>query len=415
MFTTLLSNLQTLISTRFLVASFFPTLAFWFGHAAMLYFLNAPFQKFVQSTIGQTSGLAVLLTASALVAIALTAYAESALLPAIQSLMEGNWSQWLVSLFSPPQVKRYERLTQEIVENHALRGAYAAGGQTLAERWRDDLRIARIYGTTHVAPNNYTMRNESAVRVTKLSRYRLRSRAISANQIQDAVSRLVIDLRANNADQRGPDDDNALEKVRELLWELVDYATDFAVAQYRLLVSIRESSYGAFPFAPTRIGNIARSVQNYAIKRYNFNFEFFWSRLQLIVQRDKEFAPLLQAAKTQLDFLISCSVLSFVWAAFWVPWLYFSSGPMWIFVAVAVAGPLAAYGWYRVAVTQYRTLADLLRSAVDLFRLDLLQQMQYGPPETVYEERELWDTVDRLHALYELYDLRFAPSKSKSS
>src|SRR5664279_2416982 len=121
MFTSLLSSLQTLISTGFLVGSFFPTLAFWFGHAAMLYCLNTPFQKYVQSNIGQTGGLAALVAASALVAVAFTAYAESALLPAIQSFMEGNWSQWLVSLFSPPQVRRYERLSQEIVKNNQLR------------------------------------------------------------------------------------------------------------------------------------------------------------------------------------------------------------------------------------------------------------------------------------------------------
>ncbi len=414
MFTTLLSNLQSLISTRFLVASFFPMLAFWFGHAAMLFLLHAPFHQYVLNNIGQTSGLALVITAVALIAIAFTAYAESALLPAIQSLMEGNWSQWLVSVFAPSQVKRYERINREIEKNRRLRGAFAnpTGGQSQADRWKAALTTARIHGTDHVAANNYNMEATSALHITELSRSRLHSRAIPADDIGLAVTQFVLDLRGNNADQPGPNGDNALERIRQLLWDLIDYANEYAASQYRLLVAIRQSTFGSFPLAPTRMGNVAKSVQNYAIERYDFNFEFFWSRLQFIVQRDKDFGAVLQAAKTQLDFLISCSALTLLWAALWAPWLYLSSGPIWVFVAVAVVGPLAAYGWYRVAVTQYRTLADLLRSSVDLFRLDLLTQLQYARPETVYEERDLWGSVDGLHALYELRDLRFAPPKS---
>src|ERR1043166_4581499 len=132
MFTTLLSNLQTLISSRFLVASFFPMMAFWFAHAVMLFLFNAPFQEYVLANIGQTAGLTAVVISAALIGVAFSAYAEAALLPTIQSLMEGNWAQWMVSFFAPSQMKHYERLQSETEESERLLGAFGttAGGKS---------------------------------------------------------------------------------------------------------------------------------------------------------------------------------------------------------------------------------------------------------------------------------------------
>src|SRR4029077_15682683 len=125
-------------------------------------------------------------------------------------------------------------------------------------------------------------------------------------------------------------------------------ANQYAPSQYRSLVTRRQFEFGSLPLAPTRMGNVARSVQSYAVERYDFNFELFWSRLQLPAQKDKDFGALLQGAKTQLDFLVSCSALTFLWTLIWAIWLFASSGPVLAFVGVAILGPLAAYAWYRV-------------------------------------------------------------------
>jgi predicted signal transduction protein with EAL and GGDEF domain len=102
-----------------------------------------------------------------------------------------------------------------------------------------------------------------------------------------------------------------------------------------------------------------------------------------------------------------------VWALTWAIWLYATSGPAWVFLAIAIGGPIVAYVLYRVAVAQYRTLADLLRSSVDLFRLDLLAALQYQRPVSVDHERDLWNTIDAMHGLYEVRELPYvAPSKS---
>jgi hypothetical protein len=414
-FTTLLSNLQSLISTRFLVASLFPTLAFWFGHASMLFWFDPPFAEFVQSNVQQGAGLALIVGAAALIAVAFTAYVESALLPGMQSLMEGTWRDWIVALFAPAQMKRYARIDEELAKNNILRGALGTTptGQTQAEAWHDALRRARENGNG-VTANAFTKKEATAKQIKRLARRRDRSRAVSPADLQVAFTRLVLDLNSNNADMPGPHGDFALEKTRQQLWDLIDYADAYAASQFRALTAVRQAEFGKPPLAPTRMGNVAKSVQAYGVERYNFNFELFWSRLQLAVQRDKDFEPVLRATKTQLDFLISCAALVLLWALPWAVFLFATQGPPLLFLGIAIGGPLAGYVLYRAAVAQYRTLADLLRSAVDLFRLDLLTALQYQRPASVDQERDLWYTLDALHALYEVRELPYAASSTKA-
>jgi hypothetical protein len=413
MLSTLLTNLQNLISTRFLLGSFLPTLAFWFAHAAMLFALNARFEAYVRNNIGQTAGLTAVLMSACLIGIAMSAYVFSALLPATQSLLEGNWPAWMVHFFVPAQMRHLERLDGEVDGNAKLRGSFgtAATGQSRAQLWRETLKTARVAGNSQTG-NAYTFQKPSAREVRRLARLRRSGRAIDGDDLNKTVTLLTFDLRANNADLAGTDNDKALEKTRLLLWKLIEYADEYAAAQYRQLMTQRHFSFGAWPLAPTRMGNVAKTIQYYSVQRYNFNFELFWSRLQLPVQRDKDFGSTLQDSKALLDLLISCSALTFVWAVVWAAWLYLSGGAAWLFAAVALVGPTLAYLWYRVAVAHYRTFADVLRSSVDLFRFSLLNALHYPSPDGVDQERELWRTIDALHALLEVRDLRYVDAKT---
>jgi hypothetical protein len=404
MFQTLLSNLQTLISSRFLVSSFFPTLAFWFANAVTLFFLNGRFQEYVLSNIGQIAGLTAVVTAAALIGVGISAYAASALLPTIHSMMEGNWPSWLAGLFVPSQMYGYERLEQKVRENNRLRGQLQA-------QWQPRLLDARKAGS-EMAANNYTRRAASASEVERLAALRRRAQVIPGSAIDSAVKSLASDLRVHDANRPGPDDDFALDNTQQQLESLIRYAENFAVAQSRLLVTKSRFSFGDLPLAPTRMGNVARTVQSYAVSRYNLNFELFWSRLQLPAQKDKDFGPLLQAAKTQIDFLVTCSALTLFWTFIWIMSIYVTRGPGLAFLIVGLLGPFVAYLWYRVAVAQYRSLADLLRSSVDLFRFDLLAALRYPQPDGVAAERDLWDKVDALHLLYQLDDLPYVHPKS---
>jgi hypothetical protein len=417
MLTTVLSRLQSLISSRFTAASFFfPTLAFWFAHALVLFEVNARFRVFARSVLGESVTTSAVLLTAGLIGVAMSAYVLSAVLPAIQSIMEGNWPTWLVSLFAPAQMRRFERLESELAANNRLRGRLAnpgnaPGGKTAAEAWQAALTRARQVGALS-GVNNFRRTAPSAQKVERLANLRRRSRPITADDLSAAVTDLTFNLRANNADLPGPDSDRALEETRQLLWDLIDYGDQFAVGQYRLLSNKRQFIFGALPLAPTHMGNVARTIQTYAVERYDFNFDLFWSRMQRLLQKDKDFGPLLQDSKDQLDFLVACSFLSLVWSVIWAPWLLFSSGPRGLFLMVALVGPLCAWAWYRAASAHYRTFADVLRTAIDLFRFALLPELHIPLPDSVVEERELWQTLDGLQSLYELRDMRYAHPKS---
>ena len=418
MFTTLLSNLATYISSRFIVANFFPMLAFWFFHALTLYEVNDPFRAYAATMLDQSTGMATLVAAVALIGVAVTAYAEAALLPSVQSAMEGNWPLWLgwlVQLFTPSQMREFERLSREIRQNNKARGSLQKqiDGEPRIDHWKNKLSRSRRQGCVdHAHHNTYRGNEESASRVNKLAHLRRRSRPIPSEQIDEAVDALSLELEANDADTQGPNENYALEATRQFLWDIIEYARQYADAQYRSLITQRHFRFGELPLAPTRMGNVARTVQSYAVNRYNLNFELLWSRLQFVAQKDKDFGPLLQGAKTQLDFLTSCSVLSLLWSVPWAVWFYASDAKPGYFLAAVLAGPLAAYVWYRIAVAQYAALAALLRTSVDLFRFDLLTALHYPTPGDADEERELWENIDAMHARYEGLPMRYTNPKA---
>ncbi len=409
---TLLTSLQSLISASFVAGVFLPSLAFWFANAAILYVLNPGVMASVPAGIAGSGALATIPMAAALIGIALFAYVLSAILPNLQAALEGgNWPAWLDHFLVPAQMRRLEQLDEQEAENRKLRGSLR--GQTQVEAWQTTLRTARIAGNA-VADNTYTWDNASAKSIRRLSRRRRAGLRVLRDDLNKVLTEFAIDLRQNNANVAGPQDYGshlALNRNFDLLWSLTEYAGDYAVIEYNRLKTTRRFDFGSVPLAPTRMGNVAKSVRHYAERRYNFNIDLFWSRLQLPVQRDKDFGPLLQAAKTKLDFLVCSSVLTTAWGIGWALWVGLCGGPKTVFLLAAAGGPILGYLWYRVAVAHYQTFADLLRSSIDLFRLDLLAAIHIPQPDGAQQERDLWEALDALTGLFENRDLRYTTPK----
>lgn len=421
MLSTILSGLQSLVSPRFVVASFFPALVFWFSNALMLFCCNEPFRFLANKTLSQsTLGSSSLLIASALIGVAIFAYALSAVMPALQSLLEGNWPDGIAQLFVPAQARRLNDLEEQIGKYQRVRGGLEkedGNGDSQKVAWQKEISAARTKGTTLCkGKNDYTFNAPSAKAVEELAAQREKSLLISADEITAAVHALGQDLAKYDADYdpRGVKGNYCLEKTRQRLWDLINYAVQHAQDQHRRLTNRRRFSFGTTTIAPTRMGNVAQTIQSYAVERYDFNFELFWSRMQRVLQKDAIFSPILQGAKTQLDFLVASCSLTGAWALCWAVILVVTGGPLLIFLTVASGGPLLAWILYLTAVAQYRTFADVLRTSIDLFRFDLLNELHFPLPSGVLEEREMWSTADRLHSLYELHDLRYVPPKSTS-
>jgi hypothetical protein len=208
-------------------------------------------------------------------------------------------------------------------------------------------------------------------------------------QIEKAVKQLCAELK--RSDKRI----SPLAEDRDSLIELFDYAERAWNPLEIRYFNESQSRFGAGYVAPTSMGNVAESMQNRALSRYNLDLEMFWSRLQVVIQgqQDKGFFTSLQDAKTQLDFLVACCWLSgLTWFA-WALVMLIMGDNMSGFLLAALVGPAVSYFFYALAIAAYQTMADLINSGVDLYRFSLLQALHVPLPKGIHQERILWQTL----------------------
>ena len=274
--------------------------------------------------------------------------------------------------------------------------------------WTRRLLQARILDLP-APPKTFTKDDNAAKAVAALEKLRRHNQPITYDSLNSAVDKMVAALAERNANDKK---NSFIDLTQSRLERLIEYAADLAASEDIRLTNKLRFNFGLQNPAPTLMGNIANTVQSYAEQRYNLNFEIFWSRMQRAIQKDKDFAPVLQQAKMQLDFLISCCVLTSMWSGVWMATLLLLGTGRLAFLFVALAGPLIAYAWYRAGVAQYRTFADVLRTSIDLFRFDLLNDLHIALPGDVPEEQALWDTLHRIHSFYEPQPLNYQHPKS---
>jgi hypothetical protein len=219
-------------------------------------------------------------------------------------------------------------------------------------------------------------------------------------------------LGQNDAEHPDPTGRYSLNEAHEQLVLLINHGVEHARQEHIRLLNRRQFNFGVQQLAPTTMGNIANTVQSYAISRYNLNLDIFWSRLQKAIQRDDKSYALVQDSKTQLDFLVTSCWLTMAWTVIWAPALAVAGHDWRVFLAAALGGPVIARLWYVAAVEQYRAFADVLRTAVDLFRFDLLKELRLAPPTDLHTERGLWDALNQLAGYGEDPNLRYQHPKS---
>lgn len=199
----------------------------------------------------------------------------------------------------------------------------------------------------------------------------------------------------------------ALDIQHRHLIGLISYANERAYGRHARMQNEVNSNFGAQEVAPTKMGNVANTIQSYAVRRYHCNLEIIWSNLQRVVQKDEKAQAALQESKTQLDFLIACCWLTLLSTASWVVILAFSEPSRWGFFLVAIGGPLISYIWYRAAAEQYRSFADVAMTTLDVFRFDLLRELHLRLPADVEDERFMWESFDQLATYGENKNFRY--------
>jgi hypothetical protein len=159
---------------------------------------------------------------------------------------------------------------------------------------------------------------------------------------------------------------------------------------YRFLAYPREEKN----VLPTALGNIFRTAELYPseAKRYNMHGVFFWPRLYAILPEGLRAD--LGNTRASLDGLLVIATLGWIFALFAFCYLIairVFDYRLWI---VSIGGSLVlSRSAYRSSLAVAMAFGELVRTAFDLYRHDLIRQMGYTVPSSLAQERRFWENL----------------------
>ncbi|HEV2416888.1 MAG TPA: hypothetical protein VGX94_03725 [Terriglobia bacterium] len=402
-----MERLSGLFSKYFLVADYFPVLIFLGVNGYYLYCVNLTFHQ----AVGQDLTKETFQTVGVLIAAGVLAFLLSTMSQALREALENPWFL--------PQKLRKEMETQRLEERASwddqLEQMRRARLQFIRDQasWDALLRQARQIGETLKTTNAYSTPSSFD---SLLLRFR-RGEQPARDDIDSVVTQFADLLRANNPSEkdsavppkRTPNAaslDSDEVRFRNFLQTLPNRSESEAFSLYNRL----QLNFARNQIAATRMGNIALSVQGYFTSRYSLNFNFFWTRIQQVLQKEDKFFDVLQAAKAQLDFHVALFWLLFLFAVVWTPCSALWSFSIWLLAFAVIGAPLAAWMFYELAVQSYRAYADLLRTTVDLYHFNLLNSLHIRHPASIDDERQVWIAINQWLGLGDYRDVEYSSS-----
>lgn len=142
---------------------------------------------------------------------------------------------------------------------------------------------------------------------------------------------------------------------------------------------------------PTRLGNILRASEMYALDRYGLNSVIIWTRLNPLLT-DKSAIP-LGDSKIAIDFMLLMSILAPIITIIWCPLLAFFTNNLGLFLVCGLGWPLA---WicYQNAIQRSLDYSEELKAIFDLNRQELLKALNRPIPSDLDAEREEWKAIN---------------------
>ncbi len=140
---------------------------------------------------------------------------------------------------------------------------------------------------------------------------------------------------------------------------------------------------------PTQLGNALRAAEDYATTTYGMDAVFWWPRLAPVLPEAVRQG--IEGAMIPLLALLNLATLASLVAAGGAIYLWQSrAGEWWGVLGVLIVGLLFARLCYLGAVAQARGYGQQVRTAVDLYRFDLLKALHQPLPASFQEELVLW-------------------------
>lgn len=397
----ILGTIDSWLGRSFLLARFFPWLLFALANLLVASNEFRPVRDFALALYrGGGSADRIIDLAMALGVVAVAAFTLSPAVRVVTRLLEGEglW-RWLsepLLLYRARQREERSDRWLELFRRRAKLEDVDVIGQRLAR--------ARAAGEELQAITDDKAIEAAARAIEELDALRYLSRPIDAARLGRAVALLAAALRRNCADRvdlkpgcaaRDYEHCENLDELHRRLTErIAPYAIDLAQVQERLAIAAHDGLFGKAELAPTRLGNDVAALRSYCDTRYGFDFDFFWPRLQVALKDDKILAA-LGSARVQVEFSILCLTLSGLFVCAWLPLLAICGRSLWSLALVAAGGPLMLAIWLWMVHESFAAYAELVRSAIDLGRFDLLSALRRPLPETADEERDVWEGLAR--------------------
>lgn len=162
---------------------------------------------------------------------------------------------------------------------------------------------------------------------------------------------------------------------------------------------------------PTRLGNVLRASERYSNQRYGLDGVVAFPRLVQVVP--KQFTNLLEEQSNKLVFLLNSSSLFCMLGliSFFVGWIVLLQSkwpiiPLFLKISNENKGShlivigVILFGWgyflYRLGVVTAQDYIVQIQAGFDLYRFELLDQLQIKRPLSLHTEQKTWEKVNDL-------------------
>ncbi|MDF1585340.1 hypothetical protein [Marinimicrococcus flavescens] len=378
---TAIQHVEALFSRRFLLAGFFPWLLFGAANVLVYDLAWRPAPVLLPAWLAAPAGTQAVVLAAVLVATAAVAFVTAPLLPLLRAVLEGRVRRRgrAGRLLEALRVERRHDLQNVEKELRQLRRA------CLALPGRHEAALARLRAAAEAGAGSGREHPASLAEAQAAVEAMWAGGSDAERLLEEAVGKAERAAWRNDA-RASPTLEDLFGEFRRASLSLGHWAERELVLRY----DQRQTFFAQNDLAATRIGNIAAATRAYALLRYNISLDFFWPRLRTIISGHEAISEALDQAETHLSFLVLTFFLILVFAIVWSVVPVLALGPLPLFVGVAVAGPAAAWCWLALVAQAEVALGQLVRSALDLHRHELLQALRVGVPRRHEDERRLW-------------------------
>lgn len=160
---------------------------------------------------------------------------------------------------------------------------------------------------------------------------------------------------------------------------------------------------------PTQFGNILKASETYPGTRYGMDGVEFWPRLIQVIPAEQRSS--IDNTRNELSFLVNMSVLSIVFYFLCVlaifvslaaspnplsgPTVYFEiAGKSFRYIGAAFLAVACSAFFYKASIFSVGSFGLMIRSAYDLFRIDLLKRLRLKIPANSWEEFFTWQNIN---------------------